>query len=313
MSETGAVESGCAPYVDGMSVAACLTSLLEGYFHQDFSSDTGSAAVAVFLFAAGGGDAEALAAEADRLVAELPEAELLSVVEDAGVEVDIPAVYGSAQRFLAVISLAARATLARGGDWPADAMRVEPAWDSRSDETWVTVGRPGYFGSRRDVKHAEFDREYGAGGWRLAWKVDDAAFNRQQMTMLYEDAYYEVMSAQPDIVDQLVAEASDVYDDASTNILSGLDYHRQETARTHVQDIAIRRVVARLGRAFAGDRLIQIRDELGDHPLSMTLSPGRVPFHRPDLLMQPELEGWWKPGSVESFYQSNKILQRRGR
>jgi hypothetical protein len=90
-----------------------------------------------------------------------------------------------------------------------------------------------------------------------------------------------------------------------------LDYTVQETGRTHVQDIAIRRVVARLGRQFEGDQLIQIRDALGDHPLSMALSPGQVPFHRPDVILLPEIEGWWLPGSVESFYQSNKLLQRR--
>jgi len=28
-----------------------------------------------------------------------------------------------------------------------------------------------------------------------------------------------------------------------------------------------------------------------------------------ELIKKPELTGWWKPGSIESFYQSNKILQ----
>ena len=43
--------------------------------------------------------------------------------------------------------------------------------------------------------------------------------------------------------------------------------------------------------------------------LSWSKSPGRVPFHMPGVLLDPELEGWWQPGSVESFYQSNKVLQ----
>jgi hypothetical protein len=43
----------------------------------------------------------------------------------------------------------------------------------------------------------------------------------------------------------------------------------------------------------------------------MILSPGRVPFHRPDLIEKPELNGWWEKSSVESFYQSNRLLQKR--
>ena len=182
---------------------------------------------------------------------------------------------------------------------------------SEKDQVWVTVDRPGYFGKHREEKHAEFDKLYGVGGWRLAWLVDGEIFTQAQMTMLYEDSYYFFLLQNPAVSVQLLNEASDVYDDALTNIECGFDYEAQETERTHVQDIAIRRVVSRLGRVFKGSTPIQIRDSLGTHPLSVTLSPGQVPFHRPSLLSQPELEGWWAPGSVESFYQSNKVLQRR--
>lgn len=41
----------------------------------------------------------------------------------------------------------------------------------------------------------------------------------------------------------------------------------------------------------------------------MTLSPGQIPFHFPEKIIQPQLEGWWEKDTVESFYQSNKILQ----
>lgn len=176
---------------------------------------------------------------------------------------------------------------------------------------WETVGRPGYLGSRRDTVHAEWDARFGGGNWRLAWDVAGHPFTRVQMTMLYEDAYLAHLAAHPALLDRLCAEARDVFDDAPSNVASGFDYSRQETAQTHVQDIAIRRVVSRLGRVFTGPDLIQIRDADGDHPLSVALSPGRVPFHRPDLLLRPELTGWWSPGSVESFYQSNKLLQVR--
>jgi hypothetical protein len=180
-----------------------------------------------------------------------------------------------------------------------------------TDRTWVTVQRPGYFGAERDAMHACYNDEYGEDGWRLAWQGDGRLLSRREMSVFYEHSYLVLLRDRADILDELVGVASDVYDDSPTNVASGLDYAKQETDRTHVQDIAIRRAVRGLGRTFVGPELLQIRDALGDHPLSLTLSPGRVPFCRPDLLLAPELEGWWLAGSVESFYQSNKLLQRR--
>ena len=174
---------------------------------------------------------------------------------------------------------------------------------------WETIDRPGYFGAKRDAKHLEYDQRFGVGEWRIAWQVGESIVGLDGAVMLYEDAYFEFIRSNPAILAQLLADASDVYDDEPSNTESGFDYFKQETARTHLQDVAIRRVVLRLGERFRGNRLIRIRQELGDHPLSMTLSPGRVPFHRPDLIVQPQLEKWWLPYTVESFYQSNKVLQ----
>lgn len=178
------------------------------------------------------------------------------------------------------------------------------------ESMWKTIERPGYFGDKRDQILKDYSQKYGAEneGWRLAWDVNGEGFSRAQMNMLYEDAYFEFMSNNPDICQQLVG-FKDVYDDAPSNVESGFDYFRQETDRTHVQDVSIRRVMKRLGLVFQGTELLQIRDHLGTHPLSVTLSPGQIPFHRPDILLVPELVGWWLPGSVESFYQSNKVLQ----
>lgn len=176
---------------------------------------------------------------------------------------------------------------------------------------WQVIERPGYFGSRRDEIQRGYDARYGRGNWRLAWRVGEAETDWSGMVMLYEDAYYHFLMEHPQVLAELLETASDVYDDSPSNLASGLDYARQESGRTHVQDIAIRRVVLRLGRRFHGPTPVQIRDSLGEHPLSMTLSPGQVPFHRPELIERPELAGWWLPGSVESFYQSNKTLQVR--
>jgi hypothetical protein len=82
--------------------------------------------------------------------------------------------------------------------------------------------------------------------------------------------------------------AADVYDDDPSNVESGLDYSKRGELRTHIQEIAIRNCVKRFGRKFGGDKLLQIRDRIGEHPLSLALSPGQVPFHKPELLSNPD-------------------------
>lgn len=180
--------------------------------------------------------------------------------------------------------------------------------------TWTTIERPGYLGKYRDKKRAEWDAKYGQGNWRLAWKIGETCADYLGACALYEDAYFAFMLANPDIVEQLVSEASDVFDDAPTNVGSAFDYAKQETSRTHVQDISIRRCLLRLGIWFRGKDLIQIRHDVGSHPLSMTLSPGIVRFHRPDLIeppLEPGRKQWYFPESTEAFYQCNKYLQTR--
>lgn len=174
---------------------------------------------------------------------------------------------------------------------------------------WRTVGRPGYLGKRRDATFAKWDLKYGKGNWRLVWKVGRMILGTLGVCTLYEDAYFAFLNNHPEIVEQLVSEASNVYDDEQSNVNSGLDYTKQETARTHIQDIAIRRCLVRLGLWFKGSDLMRIRQEKGTHLLSITLSPGNVPFHHPEWITQPELTGWWKSGSVEAFYQSNRVMQ----
>ncbi len=176
---------------------------------------------------------------------------------------------------------------------------------------WVNVERPGYLGKNRDSRYAEWTGRYGIGKWRLAWKVDMEYVNFPRMCKYYEESYYRFLMEHEDILRELVDVASDVYDDAVSNVHSGFDYSIQETGRTHVQDIAIRNAVRRLGLRFMGNELLQIRDRKGSHALSMVLSPGRVPFYDKSIILRPELRGWWQPGSVESFYQSNRVLQKR--
>lgn len=173
---------------------------------------------------------------------------------------------------------------------------------------WTVHGRPGYFGSRRDATIAHWDQMYGPGAWKLAWKIRGAFVEWLEAITHYEESYYHFFVDNPEILEMLCGDASDVYDDNVTNVNSKLDYSIQETNRTHIQDIAIRRCVQRLGQKFEGSQLVQIRHAQGKHPLSLVLSPGIIPFYEPGLIESPELTGWWRPGTVESYYQSNKYL-----
>lgn len=177
---------------------------------------------------------------------------------------------------------------------------------------WHEVERPGYFGRHRDDKYREYDQRFGPGRWQLAWHLSGAIYlELQEAVMLYEDAYWQFLASSRDVLDELQSACSNVYDDDVSNVSSGTDYSRQETGRTHLQDIAIRRCMLRLGLWFSGSGLLRIRDREGEHPLSLTLSPGRVPFHMPWLLLGPQTAGWWEPGSVESFWQTKKTLLAR--
>jgi hypothetical protein len=180
---------------------------------------------------------------------------------------------------------------------------------------WETIERQlGYFGRHRDVRYSEYDLRFGRGQWRIAWCAGENMLGFDGVVMLYEDAYYAYLQKNQGVLNELASVASDVYDTDTGNVSSGLNYLRQEGSRTHLQDIAIRRCMLRFGLGFSGVQLIQIRDKDAAppiHQLSLQLSPGRVPFHRPGWIQRPELEGWWQSGSAESFYQSNKLLQRR--
>lgn len=182
-------------------------------------------------------------------------------------------------------------------------------------ERWKDVARPKYFGANRDKIFADYDQTYGKGYWRLAWRIGDTDVDFLGACALYEDAYFAFFKKHRLALRRLVREASDVYDDAPSNVLSGFDYNKQETGRTHVQDIAIRRCVLRNGMSFKGNELIRIRDSEGTHQLSMELSPGQVPFHLPKLIEPYEdtrrNAQWYKVGSVEDFYQRNRYLQIR--
>jgi len=172
--------------------------------------------------------------------------------------------------------------------------------------TWTIVDTPGYFGKKRNNIGAELNTNYGSDNWKIAYIWGNKLIEHQFALQLYEDAYMYYFQNNPDVLDWLLNNASNVFDNSVTNIKSGLDYNIQEEESSHLQDISIRRVVLRLGRVFKGNRMIQVRS---NNSPGYILNPGQVPFHIPDRILKNNLcPRWAMPNSVEAFWQCNKVI-----
>lgn len=172
---------------------------------------------------------------------------------------------------------------------------------------WKTINRPGFFGRSRDTKIAHYNDLYIKNRWRLVWIVPTrTVLFKEACVQFYERSYLEYLRENPDLLD-FICSFGEVIDNAESNILSGYDYEKQESYSTHIQDIAIRNVVRKLGRLFEGNQLLVVRGNLtnGHH-----LNPGQIPFYDHGLITQPSLAPYWAlRNSVEDFWQSNKWLQ----
>lgn len=173
--------------------------------------------------------------------------------------------------------------------------------------TWLEVdGLTGPTGKRREATHFWRDAVFGGGEWRQGWRYRSTILGRTEALQLYEDAYLAFLRTDGKTLDWICQTASEVYDNDVSNVESGLDYGVQEAEATHLQDIAVRRCLVRLGRQFEGRHLVQIR---GHDSEGFVLNPGQVPFHEPaEISSAGSKPTWWKPNSVEAFWQLNKIL-----
>jgi hypothetical protein len=200
-------------------------------------------------------------------------------------------------------------------------------------DSYVIFSRLSYLGKKRDETTKQFDEDFGVGNWMIGWVVgaglkwrekdkllegEYAVFDFARACKLYEDAYFKHFKFNPDELEWIVKNASEVYDNSPTNVESGLDYLKQEAESTHIQDIAIRNCVARFGMEFEGKELLQIRT---DGP-GEKWNPANIEFHRQDWFVEPRnvkdkdgKERWWvgdryqsREKGVECYWQSNKFL-----
>jgi hypothetical protein len=201
---------------------------------------------------------------------------------------------------------------------------------------WRNVERPGYFGRRRDSMVVAFNEIYGLGKWRTAWVYvpewqvsnlfeqvadlykgyDEAMYSRAAWAFpfenacktFYESSYVAWLAHHPAEL-EYACSFGECIDNAPTNVNSGRDYSIQESYSTHIQDIAMRNALHRLGRKFEGppEKILVIRSK---DTVGYRFGPGNVPFRTPERITQPsKCPAWANKGSVEDFWQSNKWLQ----
>jgi len=189
-------------------------------------------------------------------------------------------------------------------------------------ENWVKIfGELSYCGKKKPKIYASYDAKWTKEGWLPAHFFQGEVISRDKAYELYEEGYYQYLKNNMEARKKIVTSASEVYDIAPSNLSSGLDYNLQECTATHLQDIAVRRALIRLRleelgitpdkkslphlKVFEGDHLVQIRDHTTE---GYFLNPGKVPFHLPEAIINTTQHGWWDTGSVEDWYQRNKVL-----
>lgn len=192
------------------------------------------------------------------------------------------------------------------GEFPGEPRPVDVAtMTPLAEEDFVCVAR---WGSWKDERiHREANARFGVGNWRMGYSWGDWTLDVRSGIQIYEDGYYHVLRNDPELL-QWTLSYCDVFDTNPSNVASYCDYSVQEVenAGQHWQDVAIRRVLRRLGLWFGGEELLEIR---GHESEGYRLNPGQLPFHRPDLLVSPRQWGWWRPDSIEDFSISNFAIQ----
>lgn len=173
-------------------------------------------------------------------------------------------------------------------------------------EGMIGIARMGQIGRAKDKFIAGMNRLFGEGNWTIGYSYGNSMISRDSALQLYEDSYVKFFQENRDVLNKLVKEASDVYDTYKTEVSSGTDWYNQTERSTHLQDIAIRRALTRLGEKFQGKRLRKVKSD-GHFP---ELSPGNIPFLQPELVnkFKKVEKKWIKPNTIEDFWQNNKIF-----
>ncbi len=191
--------------------------------------------------------------------------------------------------------------------------------EKQEEQNWITIGRPSYLGKNKDEQVTQWNREYGEGGWRLAWQLASGeVLGFSEIFQLYVDSYTLYFELHLDEAYFLTDNFAYTYDkdlvskEESFNpyalyFLPGRPNQFHHVALNHALEF-------RLLLEFKGDKPLQVREgkpgtDPNTWPAGWRWSPGRIPAAHPELIPQSALSDWWQSGSIEDLYQSAKILQ----
>jgi hypothetical protein len=173
------------------------------------------------------------------------------------------------------------------------------------------VSRPGYFGRKRKEIEQQLSQ---FPGWIECWQVHTRIYTFEEAVMIYDDSYYHFLKDHPKL--ELVESFGECYDSERNNIACGINHDVYSTPR-HIQDVSVRRALLRLGtyfRKYRGpDEKLYDESELlhirGEGTNGFWLMPGNVPLALDGVIREDVLpKEWVKEGSVEHFWQSNKVI-----
>lgn len=145
----------------------------------------------------------------------------------------------------------------------------------------------------RDKFISSVNKQVGKGNWYWCFKAGKRLYSWQWGMQLYEDAYYKFISSDISLVKELVSY-SNVFEINRHDVDSKADYKHQQHSADHVQDIAIRRCLIRLGVWFKGREILDLNSSKFNH--------SKITFHLPHLINDK------KSKTIQSWLDNNRMI-----
>ncbi len=176
-----------------------------------------------------------------------------------------------------------------------------------------------YQGKKKDREEVAWDQKYGHDNWRIAWDLPNG--ERWDYLDVFENEYvagYEkYFFLHPDEAVYLTENFAYAYDKGIVDSCRAYDpvsLYNRPGHPNQFHHAALNLALRRL-RPFKGTEPIQVREgrpgtPRETWPKGWRWSPGRIPSANPALITPPREipDRWWRKGTIEDFYQSNKVL-----
>jgi hypothetical protein len=191
--------------------------------------------------------------------------------------------------------------------------------ETEQNQSWITIGRPGYLGKNKDEKLATWDQEFGPGNWRLTWEMATGeVMDYDAVFLQYVESYAQYFLDHPDEAQFLTNNFSYAYDKELIAKEEAFDPHflfEKPGSPNQFHHVALNLALEiELDLPFKGLEPIQVREgkpgtDPETWPAGWRWSPGQIPAAHPEYIPEQTQPGWWQPGSIEHLYQATKVLQ----